>query len=397
MRGFCGTIGRTALAAVAAALCLVAGVSTAHAATATVVGPEVKLWDSSMRCDASDVPDGVVQAFRDYQGRIQFITPNPNTRRFIGPDFDHLVRDCNTIVSVSANDPDPAHFDDAGWLRALYTDNGVDIYALVHMEYHGWAHPGGCPAGVTNDCRYNGITYAVSHDGGETYVAPPPPDNFVATIPYRSVPDGGRYGLFTPSNPIKKGNYWYSMALSSLEYRGQDSGVCLMRTDDLSDPSRWRAWDGGSFGIKFANPYYEAVAPEQTQACEPVSPDQILQIQRSVLYDTYINKYVVVGTSAKFDPARSENVWGFYYSTSDDLIHWSDRELLMETVTNGTYICGGEEPLAYPSFIDPNSPDRNFHIGDQNVDLYYMRAKRNALCQPYGFKEILRVPVQFSP
>ena len=75
----------------------------------------------------------------------------------------------------------------------------------------------------------------MSHDDGNTYSVPPSPDNLVATVPPRPTIDDVRTGLFSPTNPIKKGNYYYSIVLSGT-IGDQDIGACVMRTDDIADP-----------------------------------------------------------------------------------------------------------------------------------------------------------------
>jgi hypothetical protein len=371
--------------------------AAAKAVSVSIVGPEQIVFDwTTMRCSDADVGDGVGGAFRDYMGRIQVLSGSPTNHRMIGPDFNSLTRDCNPTF-VSARDADAAHLNDADWLAGVWTGNGTDVYGLVHNEYHGTEHVGACPSGRLNRCLgLNAVTFAYSQDGGETYQQPAPPNHFVATTYGRGGPDRGRIGYFAVSSPLKYGNYWYSMMI--LQGNGnEDSGVCVMRSPDITNPSTWRGWDGAGFNVKFTNPYYEVLSPSEGQICEPVSPNEILQTERSIIFDTFLNKFVVVGTASKWDPSQNRYVWGVYYSTSDDLIHWSMRQLIMETVTVGTYMCGGPDPIAYPIFIDPDSTDRNFKIGDANVDLYYVRIHYNAACIATNDRDLLRVPLQFSP
>jgi len=393
-----GSKGRAALAgvqAVAALAILLALCPQARATSVAVTGPGEVVFDwTTMRCENLDIPDGPAQPIRDSLGRIQVVTPSFSSRRLIGPDFDHLTRDCSRILFNSDRDPDPAHFDDAHWLRGLYTENGTDIYALVHNEYHGFEHPGGCPTG-SSKCVINGVTYAYSHDSGDTWSQPPPPSSFVATLPARVSPDIGRFGFFSPSNPIKRGSYLYSMMITTGN-KGEDSGVCVMRTKDITDPTSWRGWDGGSFSVRFTNPYYETMVPEQQHLCEPVSPDQILQMQRSVIYDTYLGKYVVTGTSFDYDPAQSRYVRGFYFSTSDDLVNWTQRQLLMEGSTPNTYQCGQPDPVAYPSLIDQTSSDPNFRIAGRDLYVYFTQFHYDQLCHQTLDRDLVRVPIEFS-
>src|SRR3954449_1957824 len=178
-----GRILRTILAGIAAAT-IAAGVfaAPAPAVTVTVTGPEQTVYDwTTMRCDDFDIADGVAEAFRDATNRVQLISASGESRRMVGPDLNNLTRDCNTVFS-SNHDPNPGHYDDVHWLAGTYTENGQDVYALVHNEYHGFEHPGACQTGVVRKCHQAGTTFAVSHDAGTTYTAPAPPDNLVATL-----------------------------------------------------------------------------------------------------------------------------------------------------------------------------------------------------------------------
>ena len=52
----------------------------------------------------------------------------------------------------------------------------------------------------------------------------------------------------------------------------------------------------------------------------------------SLTYNTYLDKYVLVSPAGAPQPGRRGVVWGFYYSTSDDLIDWTPRRLIREAV-----------------------------------------------------------------
>jgi hypothetical protein len=66
------------------------------------------------------------------------------------------------------------------------------------------------------------------------------------------------------------------------------------------------------------------------------------------------------GGAGRFDPEQQKTTWGIYYSLSDDLIHWTDRQLLMQSALPWAYTCGDRDPVAYPSVIDPQSTSRSF-------------------------------------
>ena len=368
----------------------------AGAVSVSVLGPRERIYDyDTMRCTDFDWPDIPVRAFKDSLGRVQLITgegSRPN-KRMIGPDFDHLTRDCTPLLTNS-NNPLPSEYDDTEWISSTYTPDGQEVFALVHSEYHPQVHPGYCGDAFIQ-CRFTTITYAHSTDGN-SYTQPASPDHLVASMPYRSVPGDGRYGYFSPSNIVQKDGFFYNMILVSATYRKQQSGVCLMRTQTLADPKSWRAWDGEGFNVRFIDPYRESAQAVSRHVCEPVSPNKLQQINRSVVWSTFLNKWVAVGTSDKYDAGLGTYVHGFYYSTSDDLINWTDRQLLMYVPRGIDWQCGDPDPASYPSFVDPDSTDRNFATIDQTTHVYFTVFRREN-CMATSKRDVERVTVRFDP
>jgi hypothetical protein len=376
------------------ALLLGAAGAPARATTIDIVGPEEVVFDdATMSCFHADGPDGPVRAFRDYLGRVQMWIPGSDTR-MIGPDLNNLAHDCS-VVLPDLRLANPADWADADWLGGQHTVDGQTVHALIHVEYHGITHPGWC-GGAHLECLYNSITYAVSTNGGESFVRPPVPQNLVAAVPYRYVPGDGRYGYFAPSNIIERNGFYYAMILVSNPYGEQQQGVCLMRTQTLADPQSWRAWDGHGFNVRFLDPYRESPEPIRRHICQPVANKQIVGIERSLTYNTYLNEYVVTGTSNRYEPSFGRVVFGFSFSTSSDLIHWSDRKLITEIVSPQTYVCGGRFPVAYPALLDPDSTDRNFATTDRQAYMYYTEGVR-VNCQATQKRNLIRVPVEFNP
>jgi hypothetical protein len=365
-------------------------------AVSVSIGPRETIYDyDTERCRDFDWPDIPVRAFRDSLNRVQLVTGTgavPNNR-LIGPDFDNLTRDCTPLLTNS-NNPLPSEYDDAEWLSGIYTPDGQVVYALVHSEYHGLAHPGYCGDDFV-ECRFTSITSAVSTNRGDSYTQAAAPGHLVASIPYRSVPGDGRYGFFSPSNIVEKDGWFYSMILSSQKYRKQASGVCLMRTQNLADPKSWRAWDGEGFTVRFIDPYRDSARSLSRHVCQVLSPEELGELNRSVVWSTYLDKWVVAGTSTVYLPEYGSLVRSFYFSTSDDLIDWTPRQLLMYVETNETYQCGDPDPAAYPSFVDPDSTDRNFNTIDQTTHLYFTTFRREN-CMTTSKRDLKRVEVQFS-
>jgi hypothetical protein len=353
------------------------------------VGEEVTVFDyGTDACDRLDVPDTPARAFRDAAGTVNLLASHHVTRRATGPNLDELTRDC-AVVMASHGDPRPERFDDREWIASVYTPDGRRVAALVHNEYQGHRHAGRCPSDSYRRCWYNSITLAVSEDGGRSFAHASPPGHLVAALPERYVPDIGPQGVFSASNIVAgRGDGWF-YAMFHLESDDHGTGTCVMRTRDPFDAGSWRAWDGEGFNLEFADPYRE----EPGEAfCEPVSRDRIGTMRHSLTYNTYLGSYLLIGPSRAWDSDREEQVPGIYLSTSEDLISWSPRTLLLEAELPWTFECGDQAPLNYPSLLDPDSPSRNFDVTGQDGYLYFTRLNyRN--CRQTLDRDLIRVPV----
>jgi len=222
----------------------------------------------------------------------------------------------------------------------------------------------------------------------------------VAAFPYPYFPDQpGRYGIFSPSNLFEKGGYLYTFLLLSSGFKEQAPGACLMRTreQDLDDPHSWRAWDGTGFNSRFINPYLDSPEPIRRHICQPVDPDKIGTMQGSIVLTRKLNKYILVGVSAKFDSVRGEDVTGFYYSTSDDLIHWTDKQLMMEVETQQSHLCGDPDVRVYPFAHRPRQPEPQLRDDRQHhLPLLHGLALHPSMHRGND-RDMARIPIQFSP
>jgi len=346
-------------------------------------------------CEPRDIPDLPARAFRNARGDVQLIAPHYINRRFTGPDLRQLRHPCPPVMT-SGYDPDPAAYNDREWIAAPFSPDGRTVYALVHNEYQGNQHPGRCSSGQYQRCWYNSITLAVSRDGGRTFTdAAPPPGHLVASSPYPYEPDSGPYGLFSPSNIVfNKGDDYYYALLRAEDYGAQQIGVCLIRTHTLSDPTSWRAWDGSAFRTSFVNPYAAGDISPRAHVCRPVAPNEIVNMNQSLTFNTYLDKWLLVGVSQDTVPGRGP-VSGVFYSTSDDLIDWSRRRLIRETELGWTYKCGDPNPVSYPSVIDPDSPSRNFDTSGRSPYLYFTRFHYSNCTQNLN-RDLVRVPIRFT-
>jgi hypothetical protein len=358
-----------------------------------VVGPPQTVFDwSSDACEPQHVPDLPVRAFRDYRGRVQLILPHYVNRRMIGPSLDAVQVDC-TVTMRSTRDADPAAFDDKEWIASVFTQDGRDVAALVHEEYQGSEHPGRCPSRVYERCWYNAITFARSADGGRSFRQPLLPDRLIASSPHRYTPDVGPVGLFAPSNIVRNpDDGLYYAIVQTIQPEDETRGSCVIRTSNPASPSSWRAWDGEGFELEFVDPYESAVTPE---ACEPVATAQISEMRESLTYNTYLDRFVLVGLSTARPLTGREPVTGVYFSLSSDLIDWTPRKLVMEIEAKQSFECGDPDPIAYPSLLDPSSRSRTFETTGRHPFLYYTQFHYSDCAQTID-RDLVRIPLEVS-
>jgi hypothetical protein len=362
-------------------------------------GPETTVFDhSTQACQQDDIPDIAARAFKDSLGRTQLVVSHYNTRREIGTALDNVTHDCN-VVLWSDVDSDPSHYNDAEWLHTMYSLDGQTVYGLIHHEYQGWNFNETCANLIgtpdINKCWYNSITFATSTDSGNNYTQAPVPNHLLASVPYQFTPLGGPLGIYRPSNIVAKDGYYYFIVLAQAPAgSAQKNGVCVMRSNNLASPTSWRAWDGDSYSVRWINPYVETSEPPSAHVCEPISEHALRGIEvNSLTYNSYYGKYMVVGSAVK-------NVPGFFFSLSDDLIHWTEPQLLMEgEIPQASHVCGDPDPVRDGSVLDPSSSTRNFETVDQTANLYFTRFNyfySGQSCSMTLDRDLIKYPIQFA-
>jgi hypothetical protein len=353
-----------------------------------VVGEEEVVFDwTTDRCEDLDIPDLPARAFRDDSGQVQLIAGHATNRRNIGPDLNNLTHECG-IIMESDEDPDPAAFNYWEWIGATYTEDGKTIYAIIHNEYHGYGRDPEC-YDVSGGCWYNSLTLAVSTDSGASYHHPvKPPGHLIAALPEQYVPGRDPYGIFHPSNIVKgKDGYYYSIWQPSVVLGTQKSGLCLVRTDDLSDPKSWRFWDGAGFDGTFINPYTEATENTEAHLCKPIESFKDIETSAdSLTYNNYIDRYILIAPIPD-PPYRS----GLYYSVSEDLINWSPFKFFYDDEHNTP----GLSVYQYASLLDPDSETKSFETTGKTAYLYYTHFNLDSLGNRTSDRDLVRVPVEF--
>lgn len=358
-----------------------------------VTGPLEVVFDwSADRCERYNIPDLPARAFRDDAGQVNLIISHNTTYRMTGPDFDTLAMDCAPVMQ-STYDSDPAQYAHYEWLAAVYALGAGVVHGLVHNEHHGNELVSAqCPSGRYDRCWYNTVTAVRSDDGGAQFAhLRAAPAHRVAGIEKPYVPDAGIFGAFSPSNIIARDGYYYAF-IKLQTYPLGFQHVCLMRTDDLGDPTAWRFWDRLGFEGVFVDPYRSDDARALgASVCPAVALDQIAEMYEGISWNTALQKYVLVGTSN--DPARDPNVYGFYVAFSDDLVTWTRRTPVVEARLPWRT----DDPTApvylYPTLIDHDSPSRNFETTGATGYLYFTRLNNG---QAGLDRDLVRFPVAFQ-
>jgi hypothetical protein len=326
---------------------------------------------------------------------VQLIASHHVVRRMIGPDFDHLERDCRVLLR-SHEDPDPARFDDREWLTSLYTEDGQTIYALLHLEYQGNRHRGRCPSREYRPCWYNAIGLAVSTDGGDSYHHAEPPAHLVASAPYPYRRGRGPYGIFSPRNVVRDPRDGYLYVLFRTEpHQALRRGVSVMRTRSLEDPDSWRAWGGRAFDVAFVDPYTaEGFRPED-HVPQPIAPASLGNMGASLTWNTHLGRWLLIG-NALGPGTGAASPPGVYYSLSDDLLRWTPRRLLFPAQVFETWSPGDPDPINYPSAIDHASESRTFGTTGRSFFVYFTLLHGAGRGDTRLDRDLVRVPVEIA-
>lgn len=390
------------------------------------------------KCELMDLPDTSASAIRDANGQIVLFAANsPHNYIMRGTNFDNLQRICSPVALIEEDNSFANTFKNNEWVSKAYTVNGQRVYGFVHNEYHDpfAASSPPCTEGLKapgNPCWYNAISLAISDDGGSTFsranspmhLVAPSNDTWNATQFLRPgttnqfIPP--LYGQFQPSNIVRHSDGYYYLMFMSIRPSASssyfDRGSCIARTNNLDDPSSWRAWDGNSFSIEMKNPYTTPMG-ESIPPCAFVEHTDLSTLSESVVYNTYLGSYISVGAYRILDSGQpSGDLCGFFFSLSEDLLDWSPKQLMMQSplefctgkVTQMINSVNVTLSTAYPGIIDQNHPEnyassRSFEYADEDFHLYFMKKYASNFFEPgippsqqnpfQANRNLMRVPV----
>lgn len=366
------------------------GAGAEAVARPTVAGPQETVFDWRLeRCADWDIPDAPARAWRDAAGEVRLVAGAEANRVARGPDLDHLARDCR-VVHRGAGTDDPAAYDDASWIASIFTSDGSRVEALAHVEYHGHLRPARCPAARYAPCWRNAITALVSEDGGRSFSRAKGAGGLVAALPYRyGAGSDRREGYFNPSNIVRQGGFLYAFLFAEA-FGAQERGPCLIRRPVEGSAGDWRAWDGSGFGVRFADPYREAVPDPGAHVCTPV-PGLGSTISSVVRHGPSGRFLAVTPATLRGSDGLARS--GIYWTSSTDLIAWSAPELLLEVPLLWRRDCTAPAAYAYPSLIDGASASASFDTVGDDFWLYLVEVRLDDACRAGPERNLVRLPV----
>ena len=176
-------------------------------------------------------------------------------------------------------------------------------------------------------------------------------------------------------------------------YREQRRGVCLIRTQTLEDPASWRAWDGGGFNVRFVDPFREDVGKPRDHVCQPVATGRIGRMVGSLSVHHPSGEVIALFGDRRKD-ADGEEVSGIYFSTSRNMIAWSEPKLVMPAKLLWEDKCG-RNSFFYPSLIDPQALSPSFEDVEGEAFLFLVRFNLSG-CRATWDRDLLRIPVRIT-
>src|SRR6185437_12941092 len=348
------------------------------AGTLVTMGPPEPVFTFTREaCSQDDVPDSPARAVRLNDGSIMLVAAGaPIKFAERGADFDSLHRICTPIM-VDPDNWTASSFANRQWIFSLYYD-GTTLHALVHNEFHDPVAATCLPGDSNEDnpCIYDSVLHATSTDGGHTFSMAAAPANVVAAAPVPWTPPAQGspppfYGSQQPTNIVHAADGYYYAAFGSFVAPPAvpSGGECMMRTQTLSDPSSWRAWDGVGFTLQIGDPYLSLGVANCT-FLPPVPYD-------SLTFNTYLNSFMLAGLT--FDGTNC----GFFFSLSSDLAHWTPQKLFQTAHLTAPSQCevpnagGHAGSFSYASIIDPDDPSASFETPGRTAYIYYTRYNDN--------------------
>jgi hypothetical protein len=329
------------------------------------------------------------------------------------------------------------------WMVAPYTADGVNVYALIHNEFHGeWTGKSGTTSNkwckVQNEqasiylpCDYWNLVAATSSDSGKHFSLIQQQRNwntpaiaFPAPFTPNYAPSAGPevpQGMAAQSNILVEGVYAYILVqqFGTQQLQPEENGgVCLVRSQlPLGSTSQWQAWTNGQW-VTLPTAYPSGPTPP---TCSSIFPQSGL-FRFSWSFNPALGQFILIGLNSDdayrdscppADPTVKNSNEAFVYATATaDLpngrftivtpptcllrINWFDRWGTKWPTKVGA---------AYPSLLDPTSPtlqpgggtDLNFQYSGTQPYLYYTRLNSYDVSHNLNDRDVVRWQLSVSP
>ena len=253
---------------------------------------------------------------------------------------------------------------------------------MIHNEFHGWAvQPEiNCPKSTkTENCWYPSTTYAKSDDQGKTWAIEKNNEGtgvLVNGSPYPYEPnggeDGGLQGFPKNTNLWTNNNCTYFFAQSSVGHK-QKPGMCLLQTNNIADPTAWRAWHSGdTFNITTLDPYLNTTANPLDHVCKNTPSLEAYHARpESVVWNSYVGSYMAVAVDQNFKTpsggtketitlilSNEESFFDWNAPISIIDINWLDKHRADSSVVAHAY------PSIFPDNSTCNQGERDLTVVD---------------------------------
>ena len=342
-----------------------------------------------------DVPDSMPLAWfdrlRNESSLISATSQGIHASTASGGSLDSLSRkDCGRVVFNSSFETTPQSYANHQWLQSVRLLANGSAYGLVHNEFKPEL-PGCpeynstyCPCNLDRSCKGGSSCelwstgLAASHDSGRTFaLVAKPPQHVAFTLPhtYTNGQNLAGYGAIGTMLPGGDGFYYgfVNIAGSSLQQSGVTAGNCPFRTDDLSDPSAFRGWDGNSYSVRWRSPYLPG-GPQGAGKCVTLPTNSTSPFDAHVCLRRFVDGghatgaggaaagFLAVGPHSasggvRYSECAQEGAEAFEQCASGDTSRWSalgpDTILGLQSADRWQ---SSEHRVLYPVLLDHRSP-----------------------------------------
>lgn len=214
-----------------------------------------------------------------------------------------------------------------------------------------------CTSDDTWPCQLVELTAVRSDDGGATFSATNEPRDLVVSPSGRYEHNAGFAATWQPTNIVAHPDGSHVMLVQFDDTRlDHVSYSCLLRTENLADPTAWRAWDGEGFNLAAVDAY---TSSESATGCAKVAPAPI----SGLVWNPEHEIFIAVGGFTQF------GVNGHYLLASRDLLSWSHPVLIAPA--EFTYSADNPPFKPYATLIDHDSSAASFDTIGSTPYLYF--------------------------